>query len=108
MHKLLLTSLAALAVACSSTPPGKFPARPEGCDVQLFHETPTTPTENIGSVSATCGDDVSDDDCARTLKDQVCKLGGDVVWGVEDKPTMKLGKKHLSGRAAHTKTAPSE
>lgn len=61
------------------------------------------PTENIGPVSATCGADTKDDDCLRTLKDETCKLGGDVVWGVEDAPSMSLGKKKLSGRAAHTK-----
>ena len=58
-------------------------------------------TENIGTVSAVCGDDVKDEDCLRTLKDETCKLGGDVVWGVADKPEMKGGKKRLSGRAAH-------
>jgi hypothetical protein len=61
-------------------------------------------TDNIGSVNATCGDDVSNDDCLRTLKDNACKLGGDVVWGVEPVPEIKNGKKHFSGRAAHTKT----
>jgi hypothetical protein len=82
----------------------RFPSRPEGCDVKVFPESPTTPTDNIGPVSATCGDDISNDDCLRTLKDQACKLGADVVWGVADVPSQSQGKKRLSGRAAHTKT----
>ena len=101
--------LSALALALALTGVGcggpakdsKFPPRPEGCDVKVYPETPPMMTENIGTVSAVCGDDVKDEDCLRTLKDETCKLGGDVVWGVADKPEMKGGKKRLSGRAAH-------
>jgi hypothetical protein len=49
---------------------------------------------------------VSDADCLRTLKDQVCKLGGDVVWGVTDKPDTFGDKNVWDGRAAHTQAAP--
>ncbi len=70
--------------------------------MQIFREAPTIQTDNIGAVSAICGNDVSDDDCLRELKDQACKLGGDVLWGVPPAPTMQAGKKKLSGRAAHT------
>lgn len=96
---------AILVVGCGgpSKPPGKYPPRPEGCDITLFHDAPTVPTDNIGSVSATCGEDVKDADCMRTLKDEACKLGADVVWGIEDKPSISLGKKKYDGRAAHTK-----
>jgi len=83
--------------------PSKYPPQPEGCAVQIFHDTPSMPTENIGSVSAICGEDIKDEECFRTLKDETCKLGGDVVWGVAEKPSISLGKKKLSGRAAHTK-----
>ncbi len=94
-------------VACGSAPkdPGKYPPRAEGCEVTVYPDAPTLETDNIGTATATCGDDISDADCLRTLKDQACKLGADVLWGVPDKPTLSLGKKKLSGRAAHTKTA---
>lgn len=82
----------------------RFPKRAEGCDVALFHETPDVPTENIGPVRARCAEDVSESDCIRTLKDQVCALGGDVVWGV-GAPEKRDGKVHYLGRAAHTKRA---
>jgi hypothetical protein len=83
--------------------PSKYPPQKEGCDVQVFQETPTQKTDNIGPVSSTCDESVSDQDCLRTLKDEVCKLGGNVVWGVEPNPTKQLGKKKFFGRAAHTK-----
>lgn len=99
--------LAACACGSAAPPPGRFPPQKEGCEITVYADAPTAPTENIGTVNAICGDDVSDADCLRTLKDQACKLGADVVWGVPDKPTLSLGKKKLSGRAAHTKTAPA-
>ena len=97
----------ALSYGCSSKPDknATYPERPEGCDVQVFPSTPAMPTDNIGPVNAICGEDISDADCLRTLKDQACKLGGDVVWGVENAPSVSLGKKRWSGRAAHTKTS---
>jgi hypothetical protein len=104
--RIVLAGLVVLTVAGCGSPEkdARFPARPEGCDVQVFPEAPTMPTDNIGPVGATCGQDISNDDCLRTLKDQACKLGGDVVWGVADVPSQSQGKKKLAGRAAHTKT----
>lgn len=96
-------------VACGgATPTSKLPARAEGCDVQSFRDAPRTQTENIGTVSAVCDESISDDDCLRQLKDEVCKVGGDVVWGVPDKPTLAGGKKRLSARAAHTAAKPAK
>jgi hypothetical protein len=102
----LLSALSLVVVSGCGAPdkPSKYPARAEGCEVQVFPESPTMPTDNIGPVSAICGADISDDDCQRTLKDETCKLGGDVVWGVADISKV-LGKKRLNGRAAHTKAA---
>ncbi len=99
----LIGSLASLP-ACAGAPAaaGPHPPRAEGCEVTVYADAPPVTTESIGVVSATCGDDVSDADCLRTLKDQACKLGADVVWGVPDKPKLDLGKKKLSGRAVHT------
>lgn len=104
-----LASLASLVLTMTGCPAApdkdaRFPARKEGCDVAVFPESPSMPTDNIGPVTAICGADVSNDDCLRTLKDETCKLGGDVVWGVADTPSLSLGKKKLAGRAAHTKT----
>ena len=80
-----------------------YAPRAEGCAVKVYATNPAdVRTENIGRVSASCGLDVSDADCLRQLEDQVCALGGDVVWGVGPAVTEET-KKRLSGRAAHTK-----
>jgi hypothetical protein len=77
-------------------------ARESGCSVRVFDEAPRIPTENIGPVSAVCAEDDSKEACLRGLEDQVCRLGGDVLWQVEG-PSPKGNEQHMSGRAAHTK-----
>jgi hypothetical protein len=101
----------ALGVSCASSQiasTGGFPRLPEGCPVKLFHDAPLEPTTNIGPVHASCGPDVSDADCLRTLEDQVCKLGGDLVWGVADKPRVWGDRNVWDGRAAHTGVLPRD
>ncbi len=82
---------------------GKYPARPPGCEVQVFPEMPPYQTDNIGPVQATCDETVLDGECMQTLKDAACKLGADTIWGVSDNPTKQYGKKKFFGRAAHQK-----
>jgi hypothetical protein len=102
--KAFLPVLIVLA-SCASQPDkqSKYPPQKEGCEVQIFPETPSMQTDNIGPVSASCDESIPDQDCLRTLKDEACKLGANVVWGVEPNPTKQLGKKKFFGRAAHTK-----
>ncbi len=102
MKKLAL----ALLFACGghSDVQSKWPERPAGCDVKIFHETPTMPTDNIGRVQAVCDQDrISEADCLRELKDQACKIGADILWEVPTQPSFEYGKQLWTARAAHTK-----
>lgn len=95
-----------LVAACSSTPSRPaLPEHPAGCPVELFYGSPKGDTTNLGVVSATCEESVSEPECMRQLQDEVCKLGGDVVWGVSERPERVGDKNKFSGRAAVTKTA---
>ena len=76
--------------------------RLRGCDVRVFTDAPPMRTENIGPVAASCTENDTRDACLRELEDQVCFLGGDVLWQVEG-PALHGDKQRLSGRAAHTK-----
>ena len=80
--------------------------RAQGCAVQVFTDAPPIRTENVGPVMALCSPDDSQEVCMRELQDQVCKLGGDVLWQV-DGPTPESTsngmKQRMRGRAAHTK-----
>ena len=103
--RVAIVLAAASLAACGggSDRDAKYPKRPEGCEVTLYRDIPPVPTENIGPVHARCGDDIAPDDCIRTLKDAVCRLGGDVVWAVDGPDRKEDGKLHYNGRAAHTK-----
>lgn len=102
MKKIVLA--AAVVLACGgSRNTTNFPERPDGCDVQVFQQSPPMKTTNIGPVSAHCDDhSFTQDQCLRTLKDQVCKLGGDAVWGVAPVPEDTDGQWRYAGRAVHT------
>jgi hypothetical protein len=77
-------------------------AQKSGCPVQVFDGAPPMKTENVGPVEAFCDADDSKDVCMRELEDQVCQLGGDVLWQVEG-PTLSGDRQRLRGRAAHTR-----
>ena len=83
-------------------------ARERGCSVQVFADAPPIPTENIGPVTALCSTDDSKDVCLRELEDQVCLLGGDVLWQLEGPVTIATSegyRQRMRGRAAHVKPA---
>jgi hypothetical protein len=81
-------------------------SRERGCPVQVFADAPNIPTENVGPVTALCSTDDSKDVCLRELQDQVCLLGGDVVWQMEGPTTISTSegyRQRMRGRAAHSK-----
>jgi hypothetical protein len=80
--------------------------RTRGCTVRVYEDLPPAPTENIGAVTAACSLDDSRERCLRELEDQVCLLGGDVLWQVDGpspQATSEGPKQRMRGRAAHTK-----
>ncbi len=101
----IVLASATLLFACGKPPeaPPKYPERQPGCEVRIFPERPGYPVDNIGPVSSSCDESIADAECLRTMMDQACKMGGDTIWGVSDKPELKLGKKRFYGRAAHQK-----
>ena len=103
----------ALAASCGGSSPdvvwhpgATHAPQPSGCAVQVFRDVPPMRTENIGQVTARCAEGDARDVCLRQLEDQVCLLGGDVLWQV-DGPTPEatssgMGQR-MRGRAAHSK-----
>jgi hypothetical protein len=77
-----------------------------GCPVQVYSGQVPFATENIGPVTALCAEDDAREVCLRELQDQVCLLGGDLVWQVDGptpEGTQNGIKQRMHGRAAHTK-----
>lgn len=85
----------------------RYPARPEGCDVKVFRGKVSGITyDDIGHVDAICGNDVGPEECLKELKNQTCKLGGDIVYDVPDEPEKPSpDKMKYTGRVAHTRVA---
>jgi hypothetical protein len=80
-----------------------------GCPVRVFGEVSPHVVENIGTVTALCAEDDSRDVCLRELEDQVCLLGGDVLWHVEGpqpEDTSVGRRQRMRGRAAHARPVP--
>ena len=85
----------------------RYPPRPEGCDVKVFHGKVAGITyDDIGHVDSICGTDIGVEECLKELKNQTCKLGGDIVYDVPDEPNKPSPDKiKFTGRAAHTRAA---
>ena len=103
---MLLFTLAACGGGAPKTD-ARYPARPEGCAVQLFRgKIKSIPYDDIGRVDAICGNDIGLEECLKELKNQTCKLGGDLVYDVPDEPSKPSPDKvRFTGRVAHTRAA---
>jgi hypothetical protein len=105
-----LFTLVALA-SCGGGPKTdpRYPPRPEGCDVKVFRgKVAGIPYDDIGHVDSICGNDIGPDGCLQELKNQTCKLGGDIVYDVPDEPNKPSpDKMRYTGRVAHTRAAGS-
>lgn len=106
-----VVSLAAIALGAawgcggsSSTGNGRFPPLPPGCPVQLFHgKIAGIPYNDIGRVDAICSTRISEAACLDELRNQTCKLGGDLVYDVPDEPQRPSPDQvRFTGRVAHT------
>ena len=89
MRPVTLVPLVVLAAAgCADPPPPKMPAKAKGCEVTVYRGAVpegvnVTP---LGEVVSDCGKNDADSDCIRALQNEVCKLGGNVVYEVPNAP----------------------
>ena len=112
MNSTRALSIAVLGLAAcgggAKTDP-RYPPQPEGCAVQTFHGKPTGAYDDIGRVDAICGIDLGADACIAELKNQACKLGGNIVYDVPYEPIKPSPDKvRFTGHAAHTRSAPAK
>jgi len=84
-----------------------YPPRPAGCDVKVFHgKVAGIVYDDIGRVDSICSNDMGRDQCIVELKNQTCKLGGDIVYDVPDDPEKPApDKMRYTGHVAHTRIA---
>jgi hypothetical protein len=109
MTKTIALQAVLLLAACGGN--AKFdphyPPRPAGCDVKVFHgKVAGIVYDDIGRVDSICSNDMGRDQCVTELKNQTCKLGGDIVYDVPDEPEKPApDKMRYTGRVAHTRIA---
>jgi|GEM_PF-2007832 len=87
----------------------RFPPRPPGCAVRLFRgKVAGIAYDDVGRIDAICGTDIGETACLDELRNQACKLGGDLVYDVPDEPQKPSPDKvRFTGRVAHTRVAPA-
>lgn len=82
MKGLLPVCVAATCLGCSLfAPGGRYYHRDRSCVVKTLSGAPQGAVDDLGMVTVDCwtGDN---DGCRQELLDEVCRRGGDVVWGL--------------------------
>jgi hypothetical protein len=108
---LALTTVAlalVLAMNCGTTSPNaaKYPPRPGGCKVRVFHSpTPDVKEwDDLGVAHVDCPLDVGSVQCLRRLQMDACRMGGDILYDVPKKPLRPTEQGMVyTGHVAHTK-----
>ena len=96
----------------SSTPnAAKYPPRPGGCKVHVFH-TPAPDVkewDDLGVAHVDCYLDVGAVQCLRKLRTEACRMGGDLLYDVPKKPLRPSEQGMVyTGHVAHTKERPDD
>jgi len=99
----------ALAMNCATTTnpnAAKYPPRPGGCKVRVFH-TPAPDVkewDDLGVAHVDCPLDVGSIQCLRKLRMDACRMGGDILYDVPKKPLRPTEQGMVyTGHVAHTK-----
>jgi hypothetical protein len=76
--------IAAASVGCSLfATGGRYGPRDKSCAVQKLSSAPPAPFVDLGIVTIDCWAG-NNDGCEQELLDEVCRRGGNVVWGLGD------------------------
>jgi hypothetical protein len=100
----------ALALNCATTSPNpnaaKYPPRPGGCKVRVFHSPAPEVQEwdDLGVAHVDCPLDVGSVQCLKKLRMEACRMGGDLLYDVPKKPQRPTEQGMVyAGHVAHTK-----
>ena len=107
---LPLTISLATPLGCATTSSNpnaaKYPPRPGGCKVRVFH-TPAPDVkewDDLGVAHVDCALDVGAVQCLKKLRMEACRMGGDLLYDVPKKPLRPTEQGMVyTGHVAHTK-----
>ena len=100
----------AITLTCATTSrsgnAAKYPPRPSGCKVRVFH-TPAPDVkewDDLGVAHVDCYLDVGAVQCLKKLRMEACRMGGDLLYDVPKKPLRPTDQGMVyTGHVAHTK-----
>ncbi|HVZ88777.1 MAG TPA: hypothetical protein VHG72_17540 [Polyangia bacterium] len=102
---------AACATHASNPNAAKYPRRPAGCRIRVFHGPAPDVKEwdDLGMARVDCYLDVGAVQCLRRLREEACRLGGDLLYDVPKKPLRPTDEGMVFlGHVAHTKNGADE
>jgi hypothetical protein len=94
-----MAAVVVVAACGGSAPDARYPAHEDGCPVRLYPGPAGIPVDDLGVVKVECPPGRP---CERLLENEVCRRGGDVLWGTAD-DAINAGV--LVGHAAHSRRA---
>ncbi|HEY4393752.1 MAG TPA: hypothetical protein VGP64_06800 [Polyangia bacterium] len=97
----------AFAATCATTGARKYPARPGGCKLRVFHGPPEVKEwDDLGIAHVDCQLDLGRVQCLQRLKMEACRLGADILYDVPQKPLRPTDQGMVyTGHVAHTKVS---
>ncbi len=106
---LVAGGLAAVALTCAtarSPNAAKYPPRPRGCRVHVYDGAApgVKDWDDLGIARVECPLDVGRVQCMARLREEVCRMGGDLLYDVPRKGA-RPGEQAMvfQGHAAHTR-----
>ena len=87
LRRVLFAFVAAwLLTACSgSSSAPRYPRRPPGCALAIYHQLPAGAWDDIGLAEVDCYIDEGEITCLSRLRTLACKMGGDIIYNVPKK-----------------------
>ena len=114
LPSLALAVALAVTISCATTSnpnAAKYPPRPGGCKIRVFH-TPAPDVkewDDLGVAHVDCPLDVGTVQCLRKLRMDACRMGGDILYDVPKKPLRPTEQGMVyTGHVAHTKERPED
>jgi hypothetical protein len=103
----------ALSVTCASSNPNaaKYPPRRKGCNVRVFYSPVPEVKEwdDLGMASVDCYLDIGAVQCLARLRQEACRMGGDLLYDVPKKALRPTDQgMSYRGHVAHTKQKPED
>jgi hypothetical protein len=99
-------SAGALACATTEVQQDKYPRRPSGCDIALYHTSVpgAAAWDDLGIAEVACHVSSPLSQCLQMLKAEGCRLGGDMIYNIPRSPLRPQDQVMVfRGQVAHTR-----